>query len=168
MENKTYRPLFDLMRQEHGTILTESALTDIIAVVEKMGGEQKLINPNAPSGAEWVKATERLPETIKPTKLIIVKRYEGLPDVFSVRAMTPAQLADIVKFDLANFEWLDEAGQSKEGNKAREVSMLKWIITEKWKPATSGGWVKHNNEPPYVLTNKQLWNEWNNQQNRNK
>lgn len=63
---------------------------------------------------------------------------------------------------------LREAGQSKEGNKAREVSMLKWIITEKWKPATSGGWVKHNNEPPYVLTNKQLWNEWNNQQNRNK
>lgn len=52
--------------------------------------------------------------------------------------------------------------ESKEGNKEREVSMLKWIITEKWKPATSGGWVKHNNEPPYVLTNKQLWNEWNN------
>lgn len=68
-------------------------------------------------GAVWVKASARLPEISKPTKLIIVKRYEGVPDVFSVKAMTAAQLADIVKYDLANFEWLDEgtaAGREEE------------------------------------------------------
>lgn len=113
-----YQPLFDLMRHEHGTILTESALTDIIEVVEKMRGKQE--------GPRWVKCSDRMPEISKPPKLLTVKRYEAIPEIYSTRAVTAAQLADIVKYDFANFEWLDE--QPAAGREEDAVAFAEWIL----------------------------------------
>jgi hypothetical protein len=69
---------------------------------------------SAPAGAVWVKLSERLPSPANPPVLIPVKRYEADPTQYSVRAMTANQLADIIKWDQATFEWLDESGAERE------------------------------------------------------
>lgn len=80
-----YQPLFDLMRHEHGTILTESALTDIIEVVEKMRGKQP--------GPRWVKASEGLiPDGIHSMKLVssndVIMRGTGLVNNNTITLIT--------------------------------------------------------------------------------
>jgi hypothetical protein len=67
----------------------------------------------ATAGAVWVKASDRLPEPMSPPILIPVKRYEVDPARYSVRAMTANQFVDIIKWDLATFEWLDESGANE-------------------------------------------------------
>jgi hypothetical protein len=69
--------------------------------------------PVKPTGSVWVKASERLPSPANPPVLIPVKRYEADPTQYSVRAMTANQLADIIKWDRATFEWLDESAASR-------------------------------------------------------
>lgn len=108
-----------------------------------------------PVGSQWINCENKMPVIVTPAKLIIVKRYEGLPDVFSVRAMTPAQLADIVKWDLANFEWLNEQPEQKEND---ALCLLKWLSEHEWGCVGNGEYICHKNGR--IIKEATLYNEY--------
>jgi hypothetical protein len=92
--------------------------TRLIFQLIKMAEEQQ-----APTGAVWVKANVRLPSPENPPVLIPVKRYETDPMQYSVRAMTANQLADIIKWDQATFEWLDERTAVDAVERLRDIQL---------------------------------------------
>jgi hypothetical protein len=52
-----YQDMFNFMHHEHGTILTQSEMADLILMVHKF-------HPQHPGSAIWVKASDRLPEIV--------------------------------------------------------------------------------------------------------
>lgn len=122
-----YQPLFDLMRNEHGTILTESSLTDIIDVVSKM--------LNTPTGPRWVKASERL---AKAGKQVFARDQSGRKTVgYFSRSNLASDTIDtfysmvggfyIRGNDYKSLEWLDES--TPAGREEDAVEVMLWAFT---------------------------------------
>jgi hypothetical protein len=144
-------------------------------------------------GAEWVKASERLPE--KHIDVIVRNlktRHVKLTKNYGHDTGWDVAMDRFFRWD--NTEWLDESGksknefvnildnaldagkdvlaelkkqnESKEGNKEREVAFAEHCKMLPFHFIRGIGWQEPATQTEF--TTEQLWNEWNNQQNRNK
>jgi hypothetical protein len=135
----------------------ERTLPDIEVLEEQTRSyEQRTAQLFRPQpGAVWVKATTRLPGW----DIIVEWRFAGKEPTAreTVRFLSSAA-------NLHQWEWLDESGQSKEGNKEREIALVEWYRLNTIQDGAPKLYYVPTGER---MTIEQLWNEWNNQQNRN-
>jgi hypothetical protein len=99
-----YQPLFDHMRDQHGLILLSTEMSDIIELLRKLDSK----GPATPTGAIWVKASDRLPKEAGPITWRWLDKeaaYSGFNGTAFIYDKGGAQVDMLYAIEI---EWLDE------------------------------------------------------------
>lgn len=99
-----------------------------------------------PTGIEWVKASERLPDKCGKENTVIVRgMWEGKWPFVTYGFRNYNEEKPQMYYELGsksdcnnNVEWLDESGQSQQAG--REVEFAEWLQKNRWCSFENGKW----------------------------